>query len=193
MNCLTLKRAHEICLRWATTHGATFAPKKYKLVHLTWRSERFNMKAVVDLGVTVTEPNSSIRVLGLHVDGKLKWGPHLKKVRIKMTTQCLTLSITATSTYGITLNRARRVYNAIVKLVMIYAAAIWHNSEGTQEATKTPRKQLGTIQNKCLRQISEAYKAISVRELEAEQGSTRCRSSWTWQSSSTKLSEECTR
>ena len=83
-NCATLKTAHEVCLKWAKTHGATFAPRKYELVHLTRRPKRFNMRAVVDLGATVTEPKGSIRVLGLHVDGKLRWGPHLKKVKAKI-------------------------------------------------------------------------------------------------------------
>ena len=169
-NCLTLKLAHEVCLRWANTHGATFAPKKYELVHLTRRPKRFNMKAVVDLGATVTEPKSSIRVLGLHVDGKLRWGPHLKKVRAKMTSQCLALSVTAASTWGTTLNRARTVYNAVVKPAMTYAAAIWYNPAGTRGATKAPGRQLGIVQNKCLRHVSGAYKATNTRELEAETG-----------------------
>lgn len=43
-NCTTLERAHEICLRWAGKHGASFAPKKYEFRTLT-RS----MAAKVDL------------------------------------------------------------------------------------------------------------------------------------------------
>ena len=42
------------------------------------------MRAVVDLGATITELKGSIRVLGLYVDGKLRWGPYLKKVKAKM-------------------------------------------------------------------------------------------------------------
>lgn len=67
------------------------------------------MKAVVDLGATITEAKASIRVLGLHVDGKLRWGPHLGRVRAKMTSQCLALLMTAASIWGTTLNKARTV------------------------------------------------------------------------------------
>ena len=167
-NCHTLKLAHEACLRWAQTHGATFAPKKYELLHLIRRPKRFNMKAGVDLGATTTEPKSSIRVLGLYVDGKLRWRPRIKKLTAKMATQCLTLSMTATSTWGVTSNRARTVYNAVVKLAMTYAAAVWHTPEGVKGATRTPGRQLKIVQNRCLRQISKAYKATSIKELEAE-------------------------
>lgn len=71
-NCQTLKIAHKICLEWASTHGASFAPQKYELVHLTRSPKRFNMKAAVDLGITSTKPKTSIRILGLHIDGKLR-------------------------------------------------------------------------------------------------------------------------
>lgn len=33
-NCQLLEKAHEVCIRWAKTHGASFAPQKYELVHL---------------------------------------------------------------------------------------------------------------------------------------------------------------
>jgi hypothetical protein len=44
-NCRTLARAHDCCLEWARRYGATFAPEKYELIHLTRKPERFNMRA----------------------------------------------------------------------------------------------------------------------------------------------------
>lgn len=170
INCLTLKKAHEICLKWAKTHGATFAPKKYELVHLTRCPKRFNMTATVDLGETVTKPKTSIRVLGLHIDGKLRWGPHIKEVRSKLATQCLALSKTAGSTWGATLNKARQVYNMVIQPAIAYAAASWHTPYGLRETKRTHVKNLGVIQNTCLRQVTGGYKATSVRVLEAEAG-----------------------
>ncbi len=70
-NCETLKKAHEIYLQWAETHRATFAPKKYELIHLTRSSEKFNIRASVDLGSTTAKLKASIRVLELQIDGKL--------------------------------------------------------------------------------------------------------------------------
>ena len=78
--------------------------------------------------------------------------------------------MTTASTWGTTLNRARTIYNAVVKPTMTYAAAIWHNPAKTREATKTPKRQLSIIQNKCLRHVSGAYKTTNTRELKAETG-----------------------
>lgn len=57
-NCGILNQAHEIFLRWAATHGATFAPGKYEMVHLTRSPRRFNMTATLDLGTIATEPKA---------------------------------------------------------------------------------------------------------------------------------------
>jgi len=71
-NCEVLRNAYEVCLAWAKTYGAAFTPHKYELVHLTRRLKRFNLEAVVNLGEAMVKPETSIRVLGLHIDGKLK-------------------------------------------------------------------------------------------------------------------------
>ena len=71
-NYKTLELAHEICLKWASTHGASFAPQKYELVYLTRCPRRFNIGAVVSLGHAITKPQTEIRVLGLYIDGKLR-------------------------------------------------------------------------------------------------------------------------
>ncbi len=68
------------------------------------------MKAAVDLGAVAVRPEASIRILGLHIDSKLRWGPHISRVKSKMVTQRLALSVIAGSTWGATLNKARQVY-----------------------------------------------------------------------------------
>ena len=168
--CRTLALAHQECLRWASTHGASFAPAKYELVHLTRCPRRFDMTASVDLGSTITRPQTSIRVLGLHIDGKLRWGPHIQKVKAKMAAQELSLSIVAASTWGATLNKAKQVYSAVVRPAMTYAAAVWHSPRALRGATRAHVRSLGVIQNRCIRRVLGAYKATSVRELEVESG-----------------------
>ena len=43
-----------------------------KLVHLTRSPKRFNMEASLDFNEVKIDPSPSIRVLGLHVDTKLR-------------------------------------------------------------------------------------------------------------------------
>ncbi len=83
-NCRALEKAHRICLEWARTHGVSFAPQKYELVHLTRRPKRVNLKATIRFDQTTVEPKAAIRILGLHIDTKLRWGPHLAQVKSRM-------------------------------------------------------------------------------------------------------------
>ena len=167
-NCEALRITHNVCLNWAKTHGATFAPHKYELIHLTRSPKRFNMKAMVDLSKVKVKPDAVIRVLGLHIDGKLRWGPHIQKIKAKMTTQQLALSVVTGSTWSANLNKARQVYIAVVRPAMIYAASIWHSPKGLTEARQAREKTLGTIQNGCLRTILGAFQATNTKVLEAE-------------------------
>lgn len=98
INCRALEKAHEICLQWARTHGASFAPKKYELLHLAQNSKKFNMKAIINLGKVVIKPHTSICILRLHIDSKLKWGPHLATIKAKMESQKRALTIVAGTT-----------------------------------------------------------------------------------------------
>ena len=97
-NCRVLHKAHDICLKWARTHGATFAPKKYELVHLTRSPKRFNMEASLDFNEVKIDPSPSIRVLGLHVDTKLRWGPHIAQLTARAVGQKRALECLAGST-----------------------------------------------------------------------------------------------
>ena len=103
------------------------------------------MKATVDLGSVATKPKTSIRVLGLYIDGKLRWGPHMREVKAKMTPQCRALSITAASIWGATLNKARQVYSAVVRPAITYAAAAWYTPRGLLGAQGRHVKQLEAV------------------------------------------------
>ena len=69
-NCKQLKLAHERCLTWARRHGASFAPDKYNLIHLT-RRRGVNLSAMVHIPGVRGSPVPSLRILGVQVDSKL--------------------------------------------------------------------------------------------------------------------------
>lgn len=97
-NVKTLERLHKQCKRWALQHGSTFAPKKYELIHFAQNPKKFNMAAAISIaGITKTS-KTNIKVLGVQIDTKLKWGPHVKKVQEKMVTQTRALTKVTTST-----------------------------------------------------------------------------------------------
>jgi hypothetical protein len=47
-NCRTLEEIHKICLTWAKRSGASFAPDKYQLIHLT-RRRRADTSACINI------------------------------------------------------------------------------------------------------------------------------------------------
>lgn len=126
------------------------------------------MKAAVDLGEVAFSPDTSIRILGLHIDGKLKWEPHLAPVTTKTKSEKQALNVVAGTTWGATLRKALQVSEAVEKPAITYAATIWRAPSGMAEAKKTHVKKLALEQNRCLKTGLGAYKATPIAILEAE-------------------------
>jgi hypothetical protein len=82
-----------------------------------------------------------------------------------MATQMLAFSKLAASAWGTSVPSARQVYAMVIRSVLAYTALSWHEIRG---GLKKLSKTLTLIQNKCLRIISGAYKAIPARYLESE-------------------------
>lgn len=82
--CSLLFAANQICLEWAKTHGSKFAPKKYQLVHFT-RRQKDNCALELDLGASGIINGAKVgKLLGVLVDNKLTWGPHIESVNAKV-------------------------------------------------------------------------------------------------------------
>jgi len=46
-NCQKLEELHTECLEWASRHGISFALDKYKLVHFTRSTRKFDLQASI--------------------------------------------------------------------------------------------------------------------------------------------------
>src|SRR5436190_4314811 len=172
-NCRILESAHNRCLDWARRYGASFAPEKYDLIHLSRRPKKFNMQAQMQLGSLVKAPTTSVRVLGVWLDPKLRWGEHVKVVLGKMKTQTNALIRTTASTWGATFASARQIYSAVVRPALAFGAAVWHppqsgRQRGKRALPRGPAARLRSVQNKCLRIVSGAYRATPISVLETE-------------------------
>ena len=78
----------------------------------------------------------------------------------------------AASTWGATLNKARQVYTAVARPAMTYGAAVWYSPREIRERGTGQVAKLKTLQNKCLRSMTGAFKATNTRLPEAESGVT---------------------
>ena len=167
-NCKTLERIHKDYTKWLNTYRVRFALDKYKLLHFTRSPKRFNMAAIPRIEGLQSQTKGSIRVLGIQIDTKLKWNPHIAKIHDRYASQSLALGRITASTWGASFERARLVYSAVVTPAIIYGAGIWYSPQGTETARKSTGKQLEILQNQGLRRILGAYRAVSSAVLEKE-------------------------
>ena len=167
---MALARIHSQCCEWARKHRATFSPTKYELIHLTRYPKRFNLEATISFEATEVSPKAYVRVLGVEIDSKLRWGPHVRKIQSKMEHQTNALTRIATSTWGATFRKSRLVYTAVVRPALAYGSPIWFSPEGKEETKPSLIRPLETIQNRCLWTIAGAYKATPILLLESETG-----------------------
>ena len=73
-NCRQLETAYDYYTEWANRHGATFAPKKYQLMHFIRRRRHAaaDLASAVRIAGCETAPEkTSMRILGIWVDPKL--------------------------------------------------------------------------------------------------------------------------
>jgi hypothetical protein len=157
-------------MAWARTHGATFAPEKYQLelMHFTRRPKKFNMQASIRIPKLQDGPVPVMRILGIHLDSKLKWGPHVNLTAAKAASHMASISRLTKSTWGATFAKARQIYAAVVCPVLAYGCPVW-SSLGDERANRNRLiYPLQTVQNKCLRTITGAYKTTNVQVLEHE-------------------------
>lgn len=122
-----MERANETnekCMAWASTHGATFAPEKYQLMHFTRRPKTFNMQATVRIPEYQDGPVPVMKILGIHLDSKLKWGPHVNLTAAKAAAHMASITGLTKSTWGATFARARQIYAAVVRPVLSYGCSV---------------------------------------------------------------------
>ena len=75
-----------------------FAPKKYKLIHFSRKTRKFNMQASIQIREIEKTLSKSIRILGIWVDPKLKWTAYWKELQTKAVGQIGALARVTVST-----------------------------------------------------------------------------------------------
>ena len=164
-NCTMLEIIHKKCKKWADQHEAVFAPHKYELIHLS-KSSQFNMSATVTINTQIIKLKSNIRVLGLQINIRLKWGAHIQKIQKKMINQSMALTKISTSTWGATFSKAKQICIAVVHPAMTYGLSVWHTPKDVKKSSSS--NKLAILQNKYLWTIARAFKATLILVLKAE-------------------------
>ena len=138
-------------------------------MHFT-RRRRFNLTVGACIGERLIRPGQTMRILGVWLDPALRWKGHLDALAGKLDSQMRALSCLTGSTWGLPLTQGRLVYNAVIRSAIAHGALAWHQPrtrEGTQRIGGMAAK-LSPKQNKCLRQMTGAYRRTPTRTIEAE-------------------------
>ncbi len=165
--CRTLSKAHDVCMKWACTHDATFTSEKYKLMHFTRKSKRFNMMTSIQIESSIIKSKSDVQVLEMQLNMKLQWDAHLRQIKMNHVTRMLTLSHLEVFTWEAIFTKARQVYSAVVRSKITFEASIWHQRDKKNELL-SKECRLETLQNQTLHHVTEAFKRVNIETLETE-------------------------
>ncbi len=165
--CRTLSKTHDVCMKWACTHDATFASEKYKLTHFTRKSKRFNMMISIQIESSVIKLKSDVQVLEVQLNMKLQWDAHLWQIKTNHVTRMLTLSHLKVFTWEAIFTKVRQVYLAVVRSEIAFKASVWHQHDKKDELLNKECK-LETLQNQTLHHVAEVFKRVNIKTLETE-------------------------
>jgi hypothetical protein len=119
---------------------------------------------------TTIHPSPSAQVLGIILDEKLNWQPHLQHIRAKLATQTNVLTRLTASIWGASLWVSRLLYTAVVRPVITTGCLAWLAPPTAPLFWKGLGEELQKAENCCLRTVLGAYKATPVQSLQAEVG-----------------------
>jgi hypothetical protein len=166
-NCRQLERAHEICARWATNHGAKFSPEKYKLIHFTRKRKLTDdLKSKVDIRGFDGEPVNGMRVLGVWVDRKMTWKQHVQNAQEKGRAQFDAFARVVASTWGPSFQKSRLLYTAVVRPTLLYGIETWAPTEAKQKSALID--PLEKVQTATLKKVLGAYKRAPTAAVQRE-------------------------
>lgn len=161
----TLQKAQQ----WANTHASVFAPDKFQLTHFTRTRKKIDINHSIQTIWGDIKPRSTCKYLGLTMDAKLTWKPHIEEIRRKATKTVNALSNLGSSTWGAGLIDLRRIYEGTALPQMMYACSIWANENGRRHTyTKKALDVLQGIQARAARIICGAFRATSRAALDIE-------------------------
>ncbi|KAL5371116.1 hypothetical protein PMIN02_013118 [Paraphaeosphaeria minitans] len=161
----TLQKAQQ----WANTHASVFAPDKFQLTHFTRARKKIDINHPIETIWGEIKPRPNCKYLGLMMDAKLTWKPHIEEIRRKATKTVNALSNLGSSTWGASLIDLRKIYEGTALPQMLYACSIWTNENGKKHTyTKKTLDTLQSIQARAARIICGAFKATSRAALDIE-------------------------
>jgi hypothetical protein len=164
---LAFKAAHG----WLKKRGLKTDQVKNDLIHFTKSRTGRNAGPGPSITIPTNEegttrsvnPSKLIRYLGIWFDPQLKFTEHVKKAAAKATSAAHALRMLGNSERGIHQTHLRQMYLGAILPIALYGLPVfWRSKSGAI------LKKLTTLQNKCLRMITGAFRTTSINAMEIE-------------------------
>lgn len=104
------------------------------------------------------------------MDSKLRWTQHIAQAAQRGLERFSALSRITGSTWGLSFTKTRLLFNATIRAAFTHRGPIWSLGDTGEGLPETTLKPLQTLQNKCARLISGAFKRTPTVALQKETG-----------------------
>lgn len=111
----------------------------------------------VTMNGEVVKVVSTMKYLGIMIDDRLNWGPHIKYVKQKVRQFQRRLMTVAKANYGMSPTIVRQIYEGAIEPACTYLASVWgHRATNVKE-----QDRLESIQRPSLLAMTRGYRTIS--------------------------------
>ena len=158
----TMQRALDHAQAWAQDHGLSFCPKKTNALLFTRKTVDTDALPHLQMyGQNV--PNvTSTKLLGVTLDRKLSWGPHINNKIAACKRALMQLRPILRKTWSPKPKHTRWLYEGVIVPMLTYGSVVWASATHTI----TMQKRLSTLQRLGLTSITSVRRSTPTASLE---------------------------
>jgi len=147
--------------QWATRSGLEFSSSKTELVLFRRRKKRGEIEAPPNLRLykKVIPARDTTRFLGMILDKRLSWKPHIQELKAKALKSLNILRVVSRQSYGPDQRTLKRLYWALCKSKMNYGAQMYTT------ASPNTLKMHDPIKNEAMQLATGAFRTSPVDSL----------------------------
>jgi len=150
---------------WCTLYKLQIAPNKTKaiLVKGSLHQERMPRLMVFDKKIEFVDEH---KYLGIYIDKKLSFLPHLQHLRNKIATLVVVIRKTVHEEWGLRRDAYTLLYKCLYLPIIVYGAEVWHGRVSHSHA----KRILNSIQRKLLIVMTRACRTASTAAMQVIAG-----------------------
>ena len=147
---------------WCTSKGLRLSGVKSTAILFTNKQDRLLDRPLTVDGSNIPQVNSTV-YLGVTLDSKLSWGPHIMKKSDSAVGNLQACKRAVGVTWGISPSGIKWIYNQVILPSVMYSAVVWHHSA---EQKLYLKQRLETVQRHAALMITRGLKSSPTVNLE---------------------------